>query len=205
MTVSRREFFGVVGVALMQAQQGQQVHPSQQPSTDGSRNTMVMPMNDDAYKPVSLPAKAGVGPSMSADARDALEHRIHCQCGCTLDIYTCRTTDFTCPISPAMHKDVMGLVAGGYSADEIIRAFQGAYGDKVLMAPPRVGFNWAGYVTPFVALGLGGAIVAMLITRWRRGGGSETATAPAVVVPVDATPDELRRLEEAIRRDDDAS
>jgi cytochrome c-type biogenesis protein CcmH len=203
--LSRRQFVGAVGASLVARRawgQGQtQIHSQQ--SADGSRSTMVMPMNDDAYKPVSLPPRAGAGPSMSNDARDALEHRIHCQCGCTLDVYTCRTTDFTCPISPAMHKDVMALVAGGYSADEIIRAFQGAYGDKVLMAPPRVGFNWAGYVTPFVALGIGGAVVAMLITRWRRVGAEDEVVAP--VVPVNATPDELRRLEEAIRRDDDAS
>jgi cytochrome c-type biogenesis protein CcmH len=189
--VSRRDFFGVVAVSLLQTQ-------TQQPASDGARPTMVMPMHDDAYKPVVLPAKAAATASMTAEARDGLEHRIHCQCGCTLDIYTCRTTDFTCPVSPAMHKDVMQLVAGGYSADEIIRAFQGVYGDKVLMAPPRVGFNWAGYLTPFVALGIGGVVVATLIGRWRRVASSE----PAPVVAAQGTPDEMRRLEDAIRRDE---
>jgi cytochrome c-type biogenesis protein CcmH len=195
VTVSRRGFLGAVAASVLAGTARAQ-------QADGSRKTMVMPMKDDAYKPVSLPAKPGVGPSMSKDARDAVEHRIHCQCGCTLDVYTCRTTDFTCSISPAMHKDVMALVDGGYSADEIIQAFQTVYGDKVLMAPPRVGFNWAGYVTPFVALGIGGTIVALLITRWRRVGGEEAVAAPVAVV--NATPDELRRLEEAIRRDDEA-
>jgi cytochrome c-type biogenesis protein CcmH len=181
---------GAVAMSLAPLVQGKQ--------SDGARPTMVMPMHDDAYKPVALPAKAGAGPSMTDEARDALEHRIHCQCGCTLDVYTCRTTDFTCPVSPSMHKDVMQLVAGGYSADEIIRAFQGAYGDKVLMAPPRVGFNWAGYVTPFAVLGVGAVVVATLIGRWRR----EAESAPAPVVAAGGTPDEMRRLEDAIRRDD---
>src|SRR3984957_15773561 len=183
--LSRREFMGALAVAVVQA--GQQ-------KPDAARSTMVMPMQDDAYKPVSLPAKPGATASMTDAARDGLEHRIHCQCGCTLDIYTCRTTDFTCPVSPAMHKDVMQLVAGGYSADEIVRAFQGVYGDKVLMAPPRVGFNWAGYVTPFVALGVGGVIVATLISRWRQVE-SVPAEQPAVA---QGTPDEMRRLDEAI-------
>jgi cytochrome c-type biogenesis protein CcmH len=191
---SRREFFGAMAISLVPLVQGKQ------PTSDGARPTMVMPMHDDAYKPVQLPAKVGAGPSMTDEARDALEHRIHCQCGCTLDVYTCRTTDFTCPVSPAMHKDVMQLVVGGYSADEIIRAFQGAYGDKVLMAPPRVGFNWAGYVTPFAVLAVGAVIVATLIGRWRRVAESE----PAPVVAAGGTPDEMRRLEDAIRRDDQA-
>jgi cytochrome c-type biogenesis protein CcmH len=189
--LSRREFMGALAVAVVQT--GQQ-------KADGSRSTMVMPMQDDAYKPVSLPAKAGATASMTDAARDGLEHRIHCQCGCTLDIYTCRTTDFTCPVSPAMHKDVMGLVAGGYSADEIIQAFQGVYGDRVLMAPPRVGFNWAGYVTPFVAVGAGAVVVAALISRWGRR--PVAAHAEPEVVAVQGTADEMRRLDDAIRRDD---
>ena len=45
-----------------------------------------------------------------------------CPCPCTLDVYTCRTTDFSCTISPAVHRDINALVAGGYSADEIMAA-----------------------------------------------------------------------------------
>ena len=88
--------------------------------------------------------------------RDAVEHRMRCQCGCTLDVYTCRTTDFSCQVSPSMHRDVMGLVAGGYTAQEILDAFVGVYGERVLMAPPAAGFNLVGWVAPFAVLG-GGA------------------------------------------------
>jgi cytochrome c-type biogenesis protein CcmH len=153
-------------------------------------------MDEATYRPISRPPKAGATASMSADARDGLEHRIHCQCGCTLDVYTCRTTDFTCPVSPQMHRDVMSLVAGGYTADEIIATFVGTYGDKVLMAPPRQGFNWAGYIAPFAAVGTGMLVLAALLKHWHR---AETRVTPP---PVDATRDELKRLEEAIRRDD---
>ena len=72
-------------------------------------------MDGDAYHPVTRPRKPDALPSMSDADRDALEHNLHCQCGCTLDVYTCRTTDFTCPVSPAMHQDVRRLVAGGYT------------------------------------------------------------------------------------------
>jgi cytochrome c-type biogenesis protein CcmH len=164
-----------------------------------TRPTMSGPMDEATYRPISRPPKAGATPSMSADARDALEHRIHCQCGCTLDVYTCRTTDFTCPVSPQMHRDVMTLVAGGYTADEILATFVGAYGDKVLMAPPRQGFNWAGYLTPSIALLAGAVTLAVIIVRWR---GGRAPQAPSESVPVGATSDELKRLEEAVRRDD---
>ena len=66
-------------------------------------------MDETRLRSVRLPPKGNVA-SMSPDERDALEHRLHCQCGCRLDIYTCRTTDFTCPVSPSMHRDVVSLV-----------------------------------------------------------------------------------------------
>ena len=157
------------------------------------------PMADagDVYRPVTLPAKPGATPSMTDAQRDDLEHQIHCQCGCNLDVYTCRTTDFACSVSPAMHSDVMGLVAGGHSAQEILAAFKAIYGEKVLMAPVRSGFNLLGYTVPFIALGTGAVVVAALMRRWKR-----TAVVSTAQVPhVDATEGELAALDAAVRRD----
>ena len=151
-----------------------------------------VPMDQGSYRPVRLAPKGE--PVLTDAQRDDLEHRIRCLCGCTLDVFTCRTTDFSCQVSPAMHRDVMSLVAGGYGEPEILDAFIGVYGIRVLMAPPKSGFNWAGYLAPFVALGGGAALVAVLLRRWRH------ADAPPAPVPVDATPDELARLDELVRR-----
>ena len=157
------------------------------------------PMADagDVYRPVTLPPKAGATPSMTDAQRDDLEHQIHCQCGCNLDVYTCRTTDFACSVSPAMHSDVMGLVAGGHSAQEILAAFKAIYGEKVLMAPVRSGFNLLGYTVPFIALGTGAIVVAALMRRWKRA--AVVSTVPAS--RVDATDGELAALDAAVRRD----
>ncbi|MEY4007909.1 MAG: hypothetical protein RLZZ467_955, partial [Gemmatimonadota bacterium] len=50
------------------------------------------PMEQGAYRPTLRDPKPGATPQLTDAARDALEHRIKCQCGCILDIYTCRTT-----------------------------------------------------------------------------------------------------------------
>jgi cytochrome c-type biogenesis protein CcmH len=120
-------------------------------------------MDQEAAKTVRRPPKAGARASMSADERDALEHDIRCQCGCTLDVYTCRTTDFSCQVSPAMHRDVISLVEGGYSAQEILDAFVGTYGERALMSPKRQGFNWAGYIVPFAVIGIGAAAIVTVL------------------------------------------
>jgi cytochrome c-type biogenesis protein CcmH len=124
-------------------------------------------MDESAYKPVHLPPKLGANaPSMSDEQRDELEHHIHCQCGCNLDIYTCRTTDFSCQLSPAMHRDVMSLVDGGYNKSEILSAFVNIYGEKALMAPVKQGFNWAGYFVPFAVIAVGAVVLLRNLRKW---------------------------------------
>lgn len=170
-----------------------------------ARGAANIDMPTSAYKPVSLPAKSGAKPLLAQLQRDELERGLKCACPCQLDVFTCRTTDFQCGISPAMHSDVVRLIAGGYSADEIVAAFKTVYGERVLMAPVKEGFNIAGYVVPFITLGIGATMLVALLRRWKR----ETETAePAVVstsvlpiggsVPA-ATDDELRRLQAAVR------
>ena len=157
------------------------------------------PMEQDAYRAVKLEAKPGAKPSMTDQSRDDLEHEIKCQCGCVLDIFTCRTTDFSCGVSPAMHRDVMSLVSGGYNSTEILAAFQSVYGERVLMSPIKAGFNWLGYLMPFAALLTGGAVVAGLIRKW--GARAAALPRPAAAAPIDATPAELAALQAAVRDD----
>jgi cytochrome c-type biogenesis protein CcmH len=157
------------------------------------------PMEQDAYRPVKLAPKPNARPSMTDAQRDDLEHSIKCQCGCPLDVYTCRTTDFSCSVSPAMHGDVMSLVDGGFGAGEILAAFKSVYGERVLMSPVKSGFNWLGYTLPFIALAGGGVFVATLLRKWR------TPAAAPVVQPLDAgdaTEDEMNRLSAAVRKEE---
>src|SRR4051794_3188337 len=172
---------------------------AQQPAGTQSGNSNLFPMDQEAAKTVRRPPKAGAQKSMNDEQRDALERQIRCQCGCTLDVYICRTTDFSCQVSPAMHRDIISLVDGGYSAQEIIDAFVTTYGERALMAPKREGFNWAGYLVPFAALGVGAvALVTVLRSMQRRSVG---ASVP-VAAKSDASDDEMERLAAAIRNDD---
>lgn len=176
---------------------------AQQP--DAAQGAANIEMPQTAYKPVALPKKAGAKPVVAQLERDELERGLKCACPCKLDVFTCRTTDFQCGISPAMHSDVVRLIDGGYSADEIVAAFTTVYGERVLMAPVKEGFNIAGYVVPFVTVGIGGTMLVALLRRWQRETASATpAVASKSVLPIDggapaATEDELRRLDAAVR------
>jgi cytochrome c-type biogenesis protein CcmH len=105
-----------------------------------------------------------------------------------------------CGFSPAMHQDVIALVNGGHSGDEILAAFERVYGEQVLMSPKKEGFNWAGYLAPFAALGTGAVVVAGMLRRWGRRADAAAAAAHAAATPVvGASADELARLDAAVR------
>ena len=164
------------------------------------------PMEQGAYRPTLRPDKPGATAKLSVDERDALEHRIKCQCGCILDVYTCRTTDFSCQVSPAMHRDVLRLVSGGYDAQEILDAFVQTFGEVALTEPKKEGFNWAGYFAPSVAIATGAVVITMLLRK--RGAEarvlaeSRAAHSPGsgVAAPGMST-DDLARLDRAMRED----
>jgi cytochrome c-type biogenesis protein CcmH len=186
------------GARALAAQEGTQ--PANQ---QAGANSNLFDMNQGAARRVVRPPRAGAQRSMTDDQRDALEHDLRCQCGCTLDVYTCRTTDFSCQVSPAMHRDIVALVEGGYGAEEILDAFEHAYGERALMAPRKSGFNLLAWITPGAALLIAGAVLATVLRRWGRAAGHSTTVA-VPVHPVEATTDELARLEAAVKGHGDA-
>lgn len=142
------------------------------------------------------------------EAIKRIEQRLHCTCGCNLDVFTCRTTDFSCSYSPELHREVVALYQDGKTAQQILDAFVAKYGEKVLMAPEPVGFNLWGYLLPGVVITLGAAILAVVIGRRERLRSLALAAAPAGQGPggapaVEATPEELERLRAALAEVDD--
>ena len=130
----------------------------------------------------------------------AIELQLACNCGCTLDVFTCRTTDFSCTYSPALHREVLALRDQGKSAREILDAFVSKYGEKALMAPKPKGFNLWGYLLPGTAIGAAAVALLAVLRRRQTVAG---AVGPAPVQPVSATPDELERLQRALQEVED--
>lgn len=150
-------------------------------------------------------------PTVAADNDAALmelEKRLKCQCGCNLDIYTCRTTDFTCTTSPALHREIVALQSQGRSAQEILDAFVQEYGEQALMAPKPEGFNLAGYLVPGALMLLGVAALTAWITRRQRqvalaSTGAAGPDVDAAATAAGATPAEIERLKRALAEVED--
>ena len=184
VTYSRRAFLATaVGLAAAQA--------GQDPSAPTPSGRLFDPTR--AGRPVD-PTRA-----QDNDAEiQAIEKGLKCQCGCNLDVYTCRTTDFTCETSPAMHQQVVALYDSGRTAQQIVDAFVEQHGIAILMAPPKAGFNLAGYFVPGVAILVAAAILLVVLRRWTRGA---PAPAAATLHPAGtASPQELERLRQELER-----
>ena len=143
----------------------------------------------------------------------SIEHRLACTCGCTLDIFTCRTTDFTCTYSPELHREVVELDRAGKTAQEILDAFVAKYGEKALMAPKPEGFNLWGYLLPGSAIVLAGGALAAFISRRKvavadaaaasSGPGLTLAGSEQEPPSSPATPEEMDRLRRALAEVED--
>jgi cytochrome c-type biogenesis protein CcmH len=150
---------------------------------------------DPLFRPDLVQQRAAATAGDNDPAVKELERKLKCTCGCNLDIYLCRTTDFTCQYSPALHQEVLELRTLGKNPEEIAAAFVAKYGEQILMAPPAEGFNLAGYLVPGAAVVVAGALIGLVLVRRAR------QPVPAPVAPsvsadartTDADRDRLRR------------
>jgi cytochrome c-type biogenesis protein CcmH len=193
---SRREFLGRAAVGLLPAmlpvhlwQDGAQVPERPRPDS-GAADTLPDMMGR---------ASAPLGPLDNDPGVVAIERRLRCTCGCTLDVYTCRTTDFSCTYSPAMHRVVVTQVQQGAKPEQIIQAFVDRYGETVLMAPAARGFNLAGYLVPGLTVaGLGLVLVAWLTRRHNETPPQTPGHGAGAVTGLPPDAEQLQRLRRAL-------
>ncbi|MGH7499801.1 MAG: cytochrome c-type biogenesis protein CcmH [Gemmatimonadales bacterium] len=135
----------------------------------------------------------------------AIEQRLACNCGCTLDVFTCRTTDFSCTYSPALHREVLALKGQGLTAQQVLDAFVAKYGEKALMAPKPSGFNLWGYLLPGAVIAAAGAALVAVIGRRKAvvAAGSGLPLKEGSAPVVNASAEEMEGLRRALSEVDD--
>jgi cytochrome c-type biogenesis protein CcmH len=104
-------------------------------------------------------------------------------------------------IARRMKGEIRQRIAAGDTKSEIKDYFVGQFGQQVLAAPPRSGFNWLAWILPIAGLALGAAVVGVAAWRWSR------SREHAADLPFEARngrrqidPELERRLEEELAR-----
>ena len=97
--------------------------------------------------------------SLLQDLENALMCKCDDKCGKVLVNCTCSTSDKT-------RAKFSKMLDSGLTVDQIIKSQVDEYGETVLSAPTKFGFNLTAWVMPFIALVAGGMGVRKVINSW---------------------------------------
>jgi cytochrome c-type biogenesis protein CcmH len=128
------------------------------------------------------------GPAAAAPVDEKTVHDVAAQLRCVV-CQSLSVADSPSETASQMRGIIRERLAAGESPAEVRAYFVEKYGEWILLAPPKSGFNLLVWVVPFVGLGLGLVLVAVVLRRWSR---KIPPGAPATVDPA---------LRERIRRE----
>ncbi len=106
------------------------------------------------------------GPAAVHAAGHGLADEFMCQCGCGLTVASC--THASCAPRDQMLAEIARLQTAGKADDEIRAVFVATYGEAVLAAPTKRGFNLVAWWGPYAALLAGAVALVALGAAWAR-------------------------------------
>ena len=97
-----------------------------------------------------------------------LENALMCKCDdkCGKVVVNC-----TCDTAKETRKDFRKKLKSGLTVDQVIQVYVDKYGEAVLSAPSKSGFNLAVWLTPFAAILVGGLGIRKIVQTWLRTNG----------------------------------
>lgn len=112
------------------------------------------------HGPASTPPSVQAGESVDSIAGDLM-----CQSGCGLLLAACGGV-MDCSIGDKMKGVITRQLAEGKTRQEILDYFVSVYGEVVLAAPVKSGFNLSAWIMPFAAVGAGAVGLTWVLRAW---------------------------------------
>ncbi|MBI2866003.1 MAG: cytochrome c-type biogenesis protein CcmH [Chloroflexi bacterium] len=130
----------------------------------------------------------------SPDEVNRIASQLVCQCGCGLVLNNCNHEQ--CGPRDSMLAYIGTALDQGQTEKQVIASLVQSYGEVVLAAPTKRGFNLAGWVTPFVAIAGGAAVIFLALRAWV----AWTPRSEVEAVEVQPGDPYLSRVDEELRR-----
>jgi len=105
-------------------------------------------------------------PPASPVSEDAV-HEVAAQLRCVV-CQSLSVADSPSEMASQMRGIIRERLAAGERPAEVIQYFVDRYGEWILLAPRRHGFNWLVWLFPLVAVATGFTLVAVIVRRWTR-------------------------------------
>ena len=106
------------------------------------------------------------------------------------------------PVADRIRAFVRERIAAGDTKSEIKEKLVDSFGERVLAAPPRQGFNWLAWVLPLVGGAVAVVLLALAVRRWAAGRAEEPAPPDPSTNGRPLDPELERRLDEELARFD---
>jgi cytochrome c-type biogenesis protein CcmH len=106
------------------------------------------------------------------------------------------------PIADRMRAFIRTRIAAGDTKSEIKAKLVDQFGESVLAAPPKHGFNLLAWLIPLVGLALGAVVLALLARRWTRARAAPVPRGPSGNGRAALDPELERRVDEELARFD---
>ena len=114
------------------------------------------------------PAPAATKPAPAATKVDEQTvHEVASQLRCVV-CQNLSVADSPSETARQMRAIVRERLAAGDSPEQVLAYFVEKYGDWILLSPRKSGFTLLVWVVPFVGLGIGLVLVAVVVRRWSR-------------------------------------
>jgi cytochrome c-type biogenesis protein CcmH/NrfF len=139
-----------------------------------------------------LPVLAAPAPADDTQLPRVLKG-LMCMCGCSLTVTACEGA-MTCDVARRMKEEAIAMLNEGQSPAQALDSFARDYGERVLAAPTKRGFNLTAWILPFAGLGGGAVAVVLALRRWGSMGPPPDQGSPTV------DPAYLARVEEAVKQ-----
>jgi len=112
---------------------------------------------------LAVVAVSGHPPPSQAQQVQQIAAGLHCPICKDLSV-----ADSPAPLAQQMRQEIAQKLRAGESAAQIRAGFVAAYGDSVLMSPPRQGVTGTVYYLPVLVLAAGLITAFLLLRRWLR-------------------------------------
>jgi len=105
-----------------------------------------------------------LSPALAVTTNEVAKEFI-CNCGCQKMLNAC---DMTC--GETLRGVITEKIKQGWSKEKIVAYMTKNYGESLLAAPTKKGFNLTAWITPFVVVIIGLVLIYLMIKKWARRG-----------------------------------
>jgi cytochrome c-type biogenesis protein CcmH len=128
---------------------------------------------------VLAPAVA-IRPLLAQGTVEGIASQLICLCGCGKLLSVCEMDT-----AKQMKSIISDRLAEGMTAREVIDYMTEKYGEQVLAAPTKKGFNLTAWITPFAGIFVGSLVIWLVVAAWVQRRRVVRATEVATVVSED--------------------